>query len=83
MPRSKEILISSIKPVSREDLKTKFVVFEYKGRVSEINEFINLVKQAGLNSNILPEEQPEVGVSQLRMAFLREDFLTFMTILHE
>jgi hypothetical protein len=77
----KEIEISRIRRGSYEDLGKPFV-FEYKGRLDEIKNFVKLANDAGLNVK-MSEDQSVEGFSQFKMTVPRKQFGKFMAVLHE
>jgi len=78
----KEILLRRTKHADYEDFSNMPVVFEYKGRTGEINDFVRLAKEAGLSAEV-PEEQQTDGISQFKMTLSRKQFDKFMAVLHE
>jgi hypothetical protein len=80
MPR--EILLPKVKQAVHRDLNENPVVFEYKGRLGEINDFVRLAKDAGLKAE-MQEEQEINGMSQLKMTVPGKQFDIFTAVLHE
>jgi hypothetical protein len=78
----KEIDIPNIKPVRHGDLTKKHVVFEYRGRISEINDFVRLARQVGLDAE-MPEQDTAEGLSHFKISVPRRQFEKLMTVLHE
>ena len=82
MPRGKEIQIPRIRSALYKDLSGEPIVFKYKGRPSEIIDFVRLAQGVGLNAE-MPEEQPEKGILRFEMTIPREQFDKFIEVLHE
>jgi hypothetical protein len=78
----KEIDLHNIKPTRHDDLNKRHIVFEYRGRISEINNFVRLARQVGLDAE-MPERDMAEGLSHFKITFPRRQFEKFITVLHE
>jgi hypothetical protein len=78
----KEIELLKIKPNRQDDLSKRPVVFEYTGRISEINNFVRLAREAGLNAE-MPEEDSAEGLFHFKITLLGIQLEKFIVVLHE
>jgi hypothetical protein len=80
MPR--EIDLPNIKSALHGDLNKRNIVFEYKGRIIEINDFVMLARQVGLDAE-MPDQDMAEGLSHFKITVPRRQFEKLMTVLHE
>jgi hypothetical protein len=82
IPKMKEIKLPKIESVPTGDSKLQPFVFEYKGKPDEINDFVRLTEQVGLNAEIAKGKRPD-GILLLKMSFTRDQFNKFIEVLHK
>jgi hypothetical protein len=78
----KEIDIPNIRPTRHNGLNRRYIVFEYRGRIREINDFVMLARQNGLEAD-MPEQDMAEGLSHFKISVPRRQFEKIMTVLHE
>jgi hypothetical protein len=78
----KEIDIPNIKPARHEDLNKRHIVFEYKGRINEVNDFVRLAREMKLDAE-MPQQDMAEGLSHFKITVPRRQFEKLMTVLHE